>query len=201
LLVWAAIHDWTEQYVNIYYADDNAVTGDRELAQWAASIASEGHIVGFRPITGRAQLIDVCTMIIFTASAQHAAVNFPQRTIMTFAPAVTGAGWTAAPTEQKGHSKDEWLGYLPPMSLGLLQLSSLELLGSVYYRPLGDYRTNHFPYDSWFRDPVITGDEGPLARFQAGLRAVESRIIARNQRRMHPYVYLQPSQIPTSTNI
>jgi len=45
------------------------------------------------------------------------------------------------------------------------------------------------------------GDERPLARFQAGLRAVESRIIARNQRRMHPYVYLQPSQIPTSTNI
>jgi arachidonate 15-lipoxygenase len=25
--------------------------------------------------------------------------------------------------------------------------------------------------------------------------------MARNQRRMHPYVYLQPSQIPTSTNI
>ncbi|WP_417609819.1 lipoxygenase family protein [Parasphingorhabdus sp.] len=201
LLVWSAIHDWAEQYVHIYYADDAAVTGDTELAQWAASIASEGHIVGFKPITSRAQLVDVCTMIIFTASAQHAAVNFPQRTIVTFAPAVTGAGWTAAPTEQQGHSKSEWLDYMPPMSLALLQLSSLELLGSVYYRPLGDYRTNRFPYKSWFQDPAITGDEGPLARFQAGLRAVESRIIARNQRRMHPYVFLQPSQIPTSTNI
>jgi len=201
LLVWDAIHDWADQYINIYYADDAAVTGDSELAQWTASIASEGHIVGFKPITSRAQLVDVCTMIIFTASAQHAAVNFPQRTIMTFAPAVTGAGWTAAPTEQTGHSKSEWLDNMPPMSLALLQLSSLELLGSVYYRPLGDYRTNRFPYESWFQDPAINGDEGPLARFQAGLRAVESRIIARNKRRMHPYVYLQPSQIPTSTNI
>ncbi|PHR16471.1 MAG: arachidonate 15-lipoxygenase [Sphingopyxis sp.] len=201
LLVWSAIHDWAEQYIHIYYADDAAVTGDTELAQWAASIASEGHIVGFKPIISRAQLVDVCTMIIFTASAQHAAVNFPQRTIVTFAPAVTGAGWTAAPTGQKGHSKSEWLDYMPPMSLALLQLSSVELLGSVYYRPLGDYRTNRFPYKSWFRDPAIIGDEGPLARFQAGLRAVEARIIARNQRRMHPYVYLQPSQIPTSTNI
>ena len=72
---------------------------------------------------------------------------------------------------------------------------------AAVFRPLGDYRTNRFPYQSWFRDPAITGDEGPLARFQAGLRAVESRIIARNQRRMHPYAYLQPSQIPTSTNI
>jgi arachidonate 15-lipoxygenase len=201
LLVWDAIHDWAAQYINIYYADDDAVTGDSELALWVSSIASEGHIVGFKPITSRAQLIDVCTMIIFTASAQHAAVNFPQRTIMTFAPAVTGAGWTAAPTEQKDHGKSEWLDYMPPMSLALLQLSSLELLGSVYYRPLGDYRTNRFPYKSWFQDPAIIGDEGPLARFQAGLRAVESRIMARNQRRMHPYVYLQPSQIPTSTNI
>lgn len=171
------------------------------MAQWATSIASEGHIIGFKPITSRAQLTDVCTMIIFTASAQHAAVNFPQRTIMTFAPAVTGAGWTAAPTGQTGHDKGEWLDYMPPMSLALEQLSSLFLLGSVYYRPLGDYRTNRLPYENWFQDPAITGTEGPLARFQACLRAVEGRIIARNAKRMHPYVYLQPSQIPTSTNI
>ena len=90
---------------------------------------------------------------------------------------------------------------MPPMSLALEQLSSLFLLGSVYYRPLGDYRTNRLPYETWFQDPAIIGTEGPLARFQAGLRAVEERIIARNEKRMHPYVYLQPSQIPTSTNI
>ena len=201
LLVWEAIRDWAKQYIEIYYVDDTAVTGDTELAQWAISIASEGHIIGFEPITTRAQLIDVCTMIIYTASAQHAAVNFPQRTIMTFAPAVTGAGWTAAPTEQSDHNKGEWLDYMPPISLALEQLSSLFLLGSVYYRPLGDYRTNRFPYNSWFQDPAITGSEGPLARFQAGLRAVEARIVARNERRMHAYEYLQPSLIPTSTNI
>lgn len=201
LLVWEAIRDWAKQNIEIYYVDDTAVTGDTELAQWAISIASEGHIIGFEPITTRAQLIDVCTMIIYTASAQHAAVNFPQRTIMTFAPAVTGAGWTAAPTEQSDHNKGEWLDYMPPISLALEQLSSLFLLGSVYYRPLGDYRTNRFPYNSWFQDPAITDSEGPLARFQAGLRAVEARIVARNERRMHAYEYLQPSLIPTSTNI
>ena len=201
LLVWQAIQDWAKQYIEIYYIDDEAVVNDTELAQWAISIASEGHIVGFETITTRAQLIDVCTMIIFTASAQHAAVNFPQRTMMTFAPAVTGAGWAAAPAKQKDRDKGEWLDYMPPIALALEQLSSLFLLGSVYYRPLGDYRTNRFPYESWFQDPAITGSEGPLARFQAGLRAVEARIVARNQRRMHVYEYLQPSLIPTSTNI
>jgi len=200
-LIWAAIREWAEQYINIYYADDEAVTSDTELALWATSIASEGHMNGFRPISSREQLVDVCTMIIFTASAQHAAVNFPQRSIMTFAPAVTGAGWTAAPTQQKDHNKQEWLEYMPPISLALEQLSSLALLGSVYYRPLGEYQTNRFPYKQWFQDDRITGDEGPLSRFQAAMRAVESRIIARNDDRIYPYPYLQPSLIPTSTNI
>ncbi|WP_430414129.1 lipoxygenase family protein [Parasphingorhabdus sp.] len=201
LLVWNAIHEWAEQYIDIYYSDDDAVTADSELALWATSIAAEGLMEGFEAISSRAQLVDVCTMIIFTASAQHAAVNFPQKQVMTFAPAITGGGWSAAPMQQDGHDKQEWIGYMPPMSLSLLQLSSLVLLGSVYYRPLGDYKTNRAPYKNWFQDPRITGDEGPLSRFQAGLRAVEERIIARNKRRMHPYTYLQPSLIPTSTNI
>ncbi len=201
LLVWNAIHEWAEQYIHVYYADDDAVTGDTELARWVASIQSQGLMEGFEKIETREQLVDVCTMIMFTASAQHAAVNFPQRSIMTFIPAVPAAGWTAAPAQQSGHSKAEWLEYMPPMSLALEQMSSLVLLGSVYYRPLGHYQVNRFPYESWFRDKAITGPEGPLARFQAGLKAVEKRINARNARRMHPYTYLLPSRIPTSTNI
>ena len=203
ILVWDAIHDWASEYIKIYYKDDMAVTNDSELKNWVKSISSakEGRILGFKPITSREQLIDVCTMIIFTASAQHAAVNFPQREMMSFAPAITGGGWAAAPNHQQSHTKKEWLDYMPPMSLALLQQASLILLGSVYYRPLGEYQTNRFPYRSWFQDERITQSEGPLERFQAGLHEVEKRIVERNQERMHPYQYLQPSLIPTSTNI
>ncbi len=203
ILVWDAIHDWASEYIKIYYKDDMAVTNDSELKNWVKSISSakEGRILGFKPITSREQLIDVCTMIIFTASAQHAAVNFPQREMMLFAPAITGGGWAAAPNHQQSHTKKEWLDYMPPMSLALLQQASLILLGSVYYRPLGEYQTNRFPYRSWFQDERITQSEGPLERFQAGLQEVEKRIVERNQERMHPYQYLQPSLIPTSTNI
>lgn len=203
LLVWDAIHDWASEYIKIYYKDDAAVTNDSELKSWVKSISSakEGRILGFKNITSREQLIDVCTMIIFTASAQHAAVNFPQREMMSFAPAITGGGWATAPNNQNDHTKKEWLDYMPPMSLALLQQSSLILLGSVYYRPLGQYQTNRLPYRSWFQDEHITQSEGPLARFQAGLRQVEKRIVERNQKRMYPYHYLQPSLIPVSTNI
>lgn len=201
LLVWNAIHEWARQYVDLYYANDADVTGDTELTAWAACLAGEAKIKGFGPVTTRKQLIDICTMVMFTASAQHAAVNFPQKDVMTFAPAITGAGWLPAPNGQRGQDKTGWLAMMPPMALALEQLNVLELLGSLHYRPLGDYRSNAFPYPMWFQDPRVTGADGPLAWFQAALTGVEAEIATRNAERLQPYPYLQPSLIPTSINI
>lgn len=201
LLVWDAIHEWARQYVDLYYAHDADVVADTELTAWSACLAGEAKIKGFGAITTRAQLAEVCAMVMFTASAQHAAVNFPQKDIMAFAPAVTGAGWQAAPNGQRGHDKAGWLATMPPMALALEQLNVLELLGSVHYRPLGDYRSNASPYPKWFQDPRVTAAEGPLAWFQAALKGVEAEIVQRNAERMQPYPYLQPSLIPTSINI
>ena len=201
LLVWNTIHEWARQYVDLYYMNDAAVVADTELAAWAACLATEAKIKGFGPVTTRKQLAEICTMVMFTASAQHAAVNFPQKDIMTFAPAITGAGWEAAPTGQRGQDKPGWLAMMPPMGLALEQLNVLELLGSLHYRPLGDYRSNAFPYPLWFQDPRVTAKSGPLAWFQAALADVEAEIVARNAQRLAPYPYLQPSLIPTSINI
>ncbi|WP_432769609.1 lipoxygenase family protein [Sphingopyxis sp.] len=128
LLVWHAIHEWARQYVDLYYAADADVAADTELTAWAACLSGEAQIKGFGAIATRARLIDVCTMVIFTASAQHAAVNFPQKDVMAFAPAITGAGWQAAPDAQAGHDKAGWLAMMPPMALALEQLNVLELL-------------------------------------------------------------------------
>lgn len=201
LLVWEAIHAWAKQYVALYYASDADVTGDSELMAWADCVAGEAKIKGFGPITTCEALVDACTMIMFTASAQHAAVNFPQKDIMAFAPAITGAGWQPAPPSQSGQDKPGWLAMMPPMALALEQLNVLELLGSLHYRPLGDYRSTDWPYAPWFSDPRVTAPEGPLAGFQAHLANVETAIAGRNAERMRPYPYLQPSLIPTSINI
>ena len=201
LLVWEAIHDWAAEYVALYYTSDADVIGDTELAAWADSIANEAAIKGFGPLTTRACLVDACAMIIFTASAQHAAVNFPQKDIMAFSPAITGAGWQPAPPSQSGQDKPGWLAMMPPIALALEQLNVLELLGSLHYRPLGDYRSTDFPYAPWFQDPRVTAPEGPLAAFQAHLANIDTVIAARNAERMRPYPYLQPSLIPTSINI
>ncbi|MBN8485814.1 MAG: arachidonate 15-lipoxygenase [Sphingomonadales bacterium] len=201
LLVWQAIHEWVSGYVGLYYSGDAAVAADSELQAWAGAIAGEGQVSGFGPVQTVAALVDCCTMILFTASAQHAAVNFPQATVMEFAPAVTGAGWQAEPLERRGHDRQDWLSYMPPANLALKQLEVLHLLGSLHYRPLGTYLSRDFPYPAWFTDPAVTGPEGPLPRFQAALFKVEERIAARNAARRNAYPYLLPSQIPTSINI
>ncbi|MFM7379001.1 MAG: lipoxygenase family protein [Erythrobacter sp.] len=201
LLVWDAIHGWVRGYIGLYYASDADVLADTELAAWATCVSQEAKIKGFGPVDSVKALVDACTMIIFTASAQHAAVNFPQKDVMAFAPAVTGAGWQSAPERQGGQTKPEWLAMLPPMALALEQLNVLELLGSLHYRPLGDYRSTNAPYAPWFADPQVTAPEGPLPQFQAQLAAVDARIAARNANRLRPYPYLQPSLIPTSINI
>jgi arachidonate 15-lipoxygenase len=200
LLVWEALHDWAEQYVRIYYASDDDVVKDYELAAWATELTNDGKVAGFLPITSIPQLVDVCTMVMFTASAQHAAVNFPQKDAMTFAPAITGAGWAPAPSAQAGHSKTDWLALLPPLKLAREQLNTLYVLGSVHYRPLGDYSSNNWPYFPWFRDPAVT--DNALENFKKALRDVEARIDARNaNERAVAYTYLKPSLIPTSINI
>jgi arachidonate 15-lipoxygenase len=201
LLVWQAIHEWVQGYVGLYYADDAAVAADTELAAWAADIAGDGQLKGFGPVQTRHQLIDCLAMVLFTASAQHAAVNFPQAAVMEFAPAVTGALWQAPPLEQHDHTRKDWLAAMPPSNLALKQLEVLYLLGSLHYRPLGTYLSRDFPYPAWFTDPNVTGSEGPLVRFQAALMQVEERIAERNADRRVAYPFLLPSKVPTSINI
>ncbi len=198
LLIWDAIQSWTTEYINVYYADDAAVTDDYELTTWTESLMTEGAIKGFKPITTREQLSEVLTMVIFTSSAQHAAVNFPQSSLMSFAPAVTGAIWGKDPTNV--HTKEAWLQNFPPMRESLEQLSLLQILGGVYYRQLGEYSTNNFPYLDWFEDDKITGEGGPLSQFQASLADIEKTINIQNETRQE-YSFLLPSKIPPSINI
>lgn len=198
LLIWDAIHDWVSDYIGVYYRKDSDVTADTELRAWAGELISTGKVNGFRTITSRDQLIDVVTMIVFTASAQHAAVNYPQADLMTYAPFSAGLTSTPPPTSATGHSEADWLKQLPPVFAGLAQMYFLNLLGGVFYRPLGDYRKNDFPYAPALTDPRISN---PLKSFQSALSGVETKIDGRNGSRPEPYDYLLPSHIPTSTNI
>lgn len=196
LLIWGAINQWVEDYVNHYYASDAAVQNDAEVQSWVAElVAHDGgrlnNIGAANRISKRAELVELITLICFTASAQHAAVNFPQAALMSYVPATPPAGYSPLSVMQEGFSEKDFLKFLPPLEIAKSLLDILYLLSSVYYTRLGDYGNNYFT------DPVI---QKHLGRFQHELIKIEEEISERNKTRT-PYEFLLPSKIPQSINI
>lgn len=201
LLIWNAINQWVGEYIAVYYANDGDVTGDYELRAWTDELATSGKIKGFKAITTRSQLAAVVTAIIFNASAQHAAVNFPQYSIMTYAPFSAGTGGAPMPAAAAGQTDASWSQLLPSRLAAQEQILLFHILGGVYYRPLGEYRDSAFPYLPVLLDPAVIGPGGPLERFRTALAGIENTIQQRNAVRARPYEHLLPSRIPSSTNI
>ena len=198
LLVWKAIHAWVKAYLELYYPSDEAVQKDRDLQEWGKDLVAfnGGRLSDFGDdgkgqLQTRGYLADAVTLIIFTASAQHAAVNFPQKGIMSFAPAMPTAGYLPATEIGPDSSERDWLAMLPPLEQAQQQVNLLHLLGSVYFTQLGQYEEGHFA------DPQVTP---LLQKFQADLQAIEQTIDERNKERL-TYDYLKPSKIPQSINI
>jgi arachidonate 15-lipoxygenase len=199
LLVWQAIEKWVTAYVSLYYASDTHVSGDERLTSWAAEIVAKdgGRLLGFGEdgrgkLTTKWYLIKALTMIIFTASAQHAALNFPQAELMTFAPIVPFATYRSAPLSASESANNPLLDMYAPMDIGMLQVEFLSMLGGIYHTKLGEYPA------LWFRDLAI---HRALEQFQQELVEIGKTIETRNRGRFGPYLYFLPEKIPQSINI
>lgn len=199
-VVWGAIREWVEGYLSVYYASDDDVAHDVELAAWAQELVSEhgGRIRGFGEngageIATREYLYRACTMLIFTASAQHAAVNTPQRSIMAYAPILPMGGYAPAPRASESYDEADHVRFFPPLETARKQVRELCILGGVRYKRLGEYGNGHF------------GDErvhAALEDFRRRLERIESDIEQRGRADKAagrvPYLTLLPSAIPMS---
>jgi arachidonate 15-lipoxygenase len=198
LSVWNAINDWVKDYLSLYYKTDSDVQKDTYLQAWAAEVQAYdgGRVTDFGEENGaiktRAYLTDAITLIIFTGSAQHAALNFPQKDLMSYAGMIPLAGYAPASTLLKQEvTEQDYLKLFPPLEVAQRQMNLLYLLGSTYYIKLGEYPQNHFT------NPQV---QPLLQKFQQNLQQVEETINERNQNRP-AYTFLLPSKIPQSTNI
>ena len=206
MLIWDAIHQWVNSYISVYYQSDQDVIDDTELQRWFESLIADdgGRMTGFGEsnssggfdLHSRAYLIDAVTLIIFTSSVQHAAVNFAQATYMSYSPNMPFAGYQPAPKQAGGATKDDYFDLIPPLEQAEAQMNIAYTLGSVYYTQLGQYQTKNEP--PYFTDKNI---HQPLKAFQNRLREIETIIQDRNATRPTFYSFLLPSKIPQSINI
>ena len=70
-------------WAQVYYANDQAVQGDKEINAWWAEIQEKGHPdkkEGWPALKTIADLTDILTTIMWICSGHHAAVNFGQYT-------------------------------------------------------------------------------------------------------------------------
>lgn len=204
LLVWNAIANWTKNFVGYYYKNDQRVRGDKELAAWAKEIVAIGQVKDFPETIGTMdELSDVLTMIIFTSSAQHAAVNFSQLSDTAWVPANPLAGYGPEPVATKQYTRQDWLDHLPPMEVAVVAVSMLTLLASIHHTTLGEYDLKK-PEEHILHDFYQDGINQEVAKFREALANIENTIKDRNMdrsKRMRPYIHLLPSLIPQSINI
>ena len=124
LKLWNAMESYVRDIVNEFYKDNAAVKGDSELQKWAQDIytngfpgyfgAEDGH--GFpKQIDSKETLIELCTLMIFTASAQHSAVNFGQYNFLGYVPNAP-SGLRRPPPTKKGADYQDILESLPDKS-------------------------------------------------------------------------------------
>lgn len=191
LLYWDAIHQWVSDYVRLYYPSDQDVQRDVELSQWRRELTAQdgGRVSGLDSLSTVDELINTLTLILYTCSVQHAAVNFPQYDLMSYVPNMPLAAYSPPPTQTSGATMQDFLNMLPPMDMAELQMDLGYLLGTVHYTQLGQYKP--------FSDPRVAA---PLQAFQNRLRAIGQSIAERNLRR-RPYTFLNPTGVPQSINI
>ena len=183
-------------YLALYYHSDADVQADPELAAWFDELVSieGGRVPGIGPRGANCTLgylAEAATLIIFTSSVQHAAVNFPQYDLMSYVPNMPLAGYTPAPTKKGVLTEADFLANLPPCECPPPDEPRPPPRPDPLHHP------RRIPRGPLPRPPRR---RAPRARFQKDLKNIGRGIEERNRSR-RPYEFLVPSGIPQSINI
>ncbi|XP_067828235.1 arachidonate 12-lipoxygenase, 12S-type [Heptranchias perlo] len=199
LQLWFAINKYVRGIAGLYYKSDQEVLDDNELQAWLKDLVQEGfqELPGIEiPVTfhTRDELIMFITMVIFTCSAQHAAVNNGQYDWCCWVPNSPCTMRQPPPTNKDEISTEHLMETLPDMSQSAVQMAFTWHLG----RPLPNKVLLGCFDEDYFTEE---GAKKVIAEFQEELKQIEREIQARNEGLPLKYQYLQPSSIENSISI
>ncbi|XP_024025452.1 probable linoleate 9S-lipoxygenase 5 [Morus notabilis] len=186
LEIWYAIKTWVEDYCSYYYKSDEMVQKDSELQSWWKELREEGHgdkknEPWWPKMQTREELIDSCTIIIWIASALHAAVNFGQYPYAGYLPNRPTVSRRFMP--EKGTPEYEELQSDPDKAFLKTITAQLQTLIGISIIELLSRHASDEVYLGQRDTPEWTTDTNPLEafeRFGKKLGEIEDKIISMN---------------------
>ena len=211
LLIWEAIKEYVAEILQNHYKSDKDVVNDKEIQAWKEELIAKdkGNINGLLPpeknnhLDSIESLIDIVTNVIFTATAQHAAVNFPQYDYAGWIPNNPFALYQSfsdvlANIRKNNSTKSTAITKMLPNRLQ--SLKQIVLVKVLTMTP--PYSSKSLlTLDNPFSEPF---PQQEFEKFQKKLREIEDKIKYRNQhlsKPSKPYIYLLPSRVPQSIAI
>ncbi|XP_070835927.1 hydroperoxide isomerase ALOXE3-like [Chaetodon trifascialis] len=199
LRLWDIIHRFVQGILSYYYKDDTEVQRDSELQSWIGDIFEHGFLsqagTGIpQRFTAVDQLVKFVTMVIFTCSAQHSAVNSGQYDYGGWMPNTPISLQLPPPTTKGTASEATILQTLPDVNTTVQGMSTVWLLSkqSSDFIHLGSYPSEHF------------SEEVPckvIKEFQGELEVLSTAIKVRNKSLEVPYTYMDPAEVENSVAI
>uniref|UniRef100_A0A8C5D8Y7 Hydroperoxide isomerase ALOXE3-like n=1 Tax=Gouania willdenowi TaxID=441366 RepID=A0A8C5D8Y7_GOUWI len=199
LKLWNIINSYVKKMMEHFYPSDADVSKDAELQGWIQEVFTHGFLGNKHSgipsdFTNVKDLVKFLTMVIFTVTAQHAALNNGQFDYLAWV--LNGALLLRKPPPTtKGQSSLETILETAPNIGETVKFATLILILSEKYSDmvlLGAYPDERF--------------DGPepkqiIQEFQAELSCLSEAIQTRNAELEIPYTYLNPTQIENSITI
>ncbi|KAG7239196.1 hypothetical protein INR49_029947, partial [Caranx melampygus] len=190
LKLWNIINSFVKAMVEHYYSSDSEVQKDTELQEWINEIFTHAFLRNtdlgcFHTVK---EVIKFITMVIFTVTAQHAAVNNGQFDYNSWVPNGTLLLHKPAPATKGESSMETILETLPNVGESVNFAGMTRMLSEKYSDVvlLGCYPEERFDES----DPKQI-----IKDFQEELSSLSEDIAERNSDLKVPYTYLDPAHI------
>uniref|UniRef100_A0A3P9KNF0 Si:dkey-17e16.9 n=1 Tax=Oryzias latipes TaxID=8090 RepID=A0A3P9KNF0_ORYLA len=199
LKLWDVIESFVRSVVKDHYPSADAVFKDTELQEWIDEIFTQGFLenkqsgvpASFHTVE---EVVKFVTMVIFTVSVQHAAVNNGQFDFHSWIPNGSLQLQKPPPTSKGQSRMNTFLQALPNVGDSVKFAAMFWMLSDKYTDmvPLGA-----FPEER-FSEPHL---KQMIKDFQAELSYLSEEISLRNSKLQVPYAYLNPKQIENSVAV
>ncbi|KAL6469609.1 hypothetical protein MHYP_G00207280 [Metynnis hypsauchen] len=199
LKLWNIIQKFVNGMLKCYYKTDDDVKEDPELQSWIREIFEYGFLKkessGIPSSFSKVEeVIKFVTMVIFTVSAQHAAVNNGQFDFGGWMPNLP-TSLRLPPPKKKGESTEKtFFQTLPDVTTTIHGLPVLYLLSKK--------SSDHCALGVFTED--LFGDADArwhISKFQRDLRKRDLEVNIRNRDLPLPYDYLKPANVDNSVSL